>query len=104
MALTITVVKRFRPNAGVRRGIVAITFDDQGPTWTVTPADFKLRGLYNLILPAQIDGFVLSYIPTSNAAGGVIEGREEADGASALQQLDAGNLETKVVRVEYVGY
>ena len=100
MALTITVVKRFKPQSGVRRGLVDITFDDSGPSWTVAASDFGLNGLWDLRLPAAVDGFVLGF----KAATPAIEAWEEADGAGALQACDASDLNTKVVRAEYIGY
>ena len=103
MSLSFAVVKRFKPKQGVRRGLVDITFDDQGPTWAIANTDFKINGLRNLILPAHIDGFVLSYIPTSVTAG-TIDTRQEAGGASALGASDVGDMSAKVVRAEYVGY
>lgn len=100
MSLTITAVKRFKPESGVRKGIVDITFDTGGPSWTVTAAMFKINGLWNLRIQPVVDGYLLSFKASTLA----IEGWEEQDGGSALQALDAGDLSTKVVRAEYVGW
>lgn len=104
-ALTFTAIKRFKPHAGVRRGIIDITFDSSGPTWTVTKADLKLPGgIWNLVFPAHKDGFVLASVPVAGHQTITIDAREEADGASALQAIDAADLNTKVARAEYTGY
>lgn len=105
MSLTFTVVKRFKPQSGVRRGLVDITFDTGGPTWTVTKAELGLPGgVWDLRLPAHIDGFVLAPVVVAGNQTITIDAREEADGATALQALDASDLNTKVVRAEYIGY
>lgn len=105
MALTFTHIKKFKPQSGVRRGIVDITFDTGGPTWSVTKANLKLPGgILKLILPAHIDGFVLADVPVAGNQSVTIDAREEADGATAMQAIDASDLNTKVVRAEYIGY
>ena len=103
MSLTFTTIKRFKPENGVRRGLVDITFDASGPTWAITNANFKLNGLWNLIMPAHKDGFVLAYVPSTILAG-TIDARQEADSGSALKAIDPSDINTKVVRVEYVGF
>lgn len=104
-ALTFTSVKRFKPQAGIRRGIVDITFDASGPTWTVTVADLSLQNaILSLQLPAHIDGFVLATVPVAGNATVTIDARQEADTASAMKAADAADLDTKVVRAEYTGY
>ena len=107
MALTFTVVKRFRPHAGVRRGLIDITFDALGPTWIVTKANLSLKGkIWNLILPAHIDGFVLASVPVSGNATITIDARQEESVAAGggLVAAAASDLNTKVVRCEYIGY
>ena len=106
-ALTFTPVKRFKPHAGVRRGLVDITFDTAGPTWSVTKADLALKGgIWNLILPAHIDGFVLSSVPVALHQTITIDSRQEEAVAAGggLVASTAGDLNTKVVRAEYIGY
>ncbi len=104
-ALTFTVVKRFKPQAGIRRGIIDITFDALGPTWTVTVANLGLQNaILSLQLPAHIDGFVLATVAVSGNATVTIDARESAATNIALPAIDAGDLDTKVVRAEYTGY
>jgi len=105
-ALTFTVVKRFKPQAGIRRGILDITFDSSGPTWTVTVANL---GLQNVVLnltfaSPHIDGFIVGTVPVAGNATVTISAMEEADAAGAMQAIDAADLNTKVMRVEYTGY
>ena len=103
MALTFTVVKRFRPHAGVRRGLMDITFDSSGPTWVVTAVNFKLpKKLWDLRLPAHVDGFVLGFV----AATLTIDARQEESVAAGggLVAAGAADLNTKVVRAEYIGF
>lgn len=105
--LTFTVVRRFRTHAGVRRGLIDITFDDQGPTWEVTKADLKLvGGILNLVLPAHIDGFVVSAVPVAGHQTITLDARQEEATAAGggLLAATAGDLDTKVVRAEYVGW
>jgi len=104
-ALTFTVVKRFKPQSGIRRGVIDITFDATGPTFTITIADLKLQGqIMNLTLPGHIDGFVLGVVAVAGNKTIQIVVREEADAAGALQLADAADIDTKVVRVEYLGF
>lgn len=106
-ALTFTVVKRFKPHAGIKRGILAITFDSSGPTWSVTKANLSLKGgVWNLILPAHIDGFVLASVPVAGNQTITIDARQEEAVAAGggLVAAGAADLNTKVVRAEYVGY
>ena len=105
MSLTFTAVKRFKPQSGVRRGLVDITFDTGGPTWTVAKADLKLPGgIWDLKFPAHIDGYVLASVPVAGNQTITIDAREEADGATAMQAIDASDLNAKVVRAEYIGW
>lgn len=107
MALSFTVVKRFKPQSGVRRGLVDITFDSSGPTWTVTKANLKLPGgIWALKLPAHIDGFVLGMVAVAGNQTITIDARQEESVAAGggLVAAGASDLNTKVVRVEYIGY
>lgn len=105
-ALTFTVVKRFKPQAGIRRGIIDITFDTGGPTWTVTVANLGLQNaVLNLTFASpHIDGFIVGTVPVAGNATVTISAMEEADGAGAMQAIDASDLSTKVMRAEYTGY
>ena len=104
-ALTFTVVSRFKPHDGVRRGIVTITFDGSGPTWAIVPADFKLTGIFTVFIQPHVDGFVLNYIRVSNVSG-TIDARQEESAAAGGGLVAAGatDLDTKVVTAEYIGF
>ncbi len=103
--LTFTVVKRFKPQAGIRRGIIDITIDALGPTWSITAANLGLQGtILNLQLTGQVDGWVFGVIPVSGNATITMEARKEADSTGALQQITAADAENSVVRAEYTGY
>lgn len=107
MALTFTVVKRFKPQAGVRRGIVNITFDTGGPTWSVTKADLKLPGgIWDLKFPAHVSGFVVASVPVAGNQTIDVDARQEEAVAAGggLVALTAGQLNGLVMRAEYQGY
>ena len=103
--LSFAAVKRFKPQAGIKMGLLDLTFDDQGPTWTVTKAMLGLAGgILKLILPAHIGEHESVDVPVAGHQTVTISAREEADGGTAMQAIDAGDLNTKVVRVMYIGY
>jgi len=101
--LTFTIVKRFKPQAGIRRGIVDITFDTGGPTWAVLATDLRLTRILKLHLPAHVGGYVLGDVPVVGNASVTIDAREEADGGTLMQAIDASDLNALVARCEYVG-
>lgn len=107
MALTITAVKRFRTVQGVRRGLVDITFDADGPTWSVTKAMLKLPGgILRLNLTGHLNGFVLGVIQVAGNQTCTIDARQEEAVAAGGGLLAAGasDLNTATVRGEYTGY
>ena len=53
---------------------------------------------------SHIDGFVVGTVPVAGNATVTIDAREEADGADAMGAADAADLDTKVMRAEYIGY
>ena len=103
--LTFTVVKRFKPHAGVRRGIIDITLDASYASggWAITAANLGIKGaavILNLIVPAHKAGFHLEWDQVNSK----IKAYEEQDTTAASQEIDAADLSTEVIRVEYVGY
>lgn len=103
MSLTFTIVKRFKPLDGIRRGIVDITFDATyiATGWPVTPADLRLNGLAQIDLPATVNetGIMIGWdYGSSPLAGGKILAKAGVGGADVSNQLSA-----VVVRGEYIG-
>lgn len=94
--LGIAVVKRFKPQSGVRRGLIDITFDGSYSAggWAVLAADLKLNGILDIRLPS-VEGKTLQWVPST--------GKIAAHEASG-DELDGNELDTAVARCEYIGY
>ncbi len=105
MALTFTAVKRFKPQSGIRRGIIDITLDAAYAAggWAITAANLSIKGagvILNLIVPAHKNGYHLEWDQVNSK----IKAYQEQDTAAASKEIDAGDLNTQVIRCEYVGY
>lgn len=95
--LTFTPVKRFKPVAGVKRGIIDITFDGTYPAggWVVAAADLGLTSkLWNLKLQSR-GGIQISF---DHANSKIIAYEASGD------PIDSNELDTVVSRAEYVGF
>lgn len=69
--------------------------------WAVEAADFNLTAIIALIIPnVTPGGYALSW----DRANGKIKAFEEADGGTALQEIDGTELDTVVLDVLVVGY
>lgn len=107
MAITITKVTTSPPlirSGGLKIGLVDITFDDQGPSWTITAAALNLQGLLMLLPTPSKDGYVFEADPALAPTSIALLAKEEADGAGAMGAADASDLNEAVARVAYIGY
>jgi len=103
MALAFANFKRKPPQkGGWRGGYVDITLDGAFPTggWPITAANLVLNTLHNLIPPASKNGFPLEFDHVNSK----IIAYQEADGASALGEIDAADLSGAVIRCWYEGW
>ena len=103
MALAFANFKRMAPKkGGFRSGYVDITLDASYSSggWAITAANLVLSTLHNLIPPGSKNGFVLEW----DHVNGKLKAYQEADGASALGEIDAADLSAAVVRCFYEGW
>lgn len=93
--LTFTPVKRFKPVNGIKRGVIDITLDADMPAggWPVTAADFDLRKLYNVKVPS-VNGYTGRFDQVNSK---IVYHEGIAD------EVDTNELDTVVIRCEYVG-
>jgi hypothetical protein len=99
MAHTFAFVKREHHRRGIRRGIVDITLDSNGPTFAVAASDLNLTEIINIVPPAHKAGYHIEW----DHVNGNIKAYEEADTTSASGAADASDLNGEVLRCEYVG-
>lgn len=104
-ALTFAAVKRFKPHAGIKRGIIDITFDAvyAAGGWAITAANLGITGagvILTLVPPAHKNGYHLEWDQVNSK----LKAYQEQDTASLSKEIDAGDLDTQVARCEYVGY
>lgn len=79
-----------------------ITLDDSYAAggWAIAAADLNLTTIRNIYPPAaSITGFVLAW----DHVNGKLMAFEEADGATAMQEIDATDLDAAVIRCRYEG-
>ena len=102
MALSFTFKRKHPQKGGFRSGYVDITLDAAYPSggWPITAANLVLSTLHNLMPPGSKNGFVLEW----DHVNGKLKAYQEADGASALGEIDAADLSTAVVRCFYEGW
>lgn len=104
MALTFGTTKRIniKDAGGWRFGIVDITLDGAYAAggWEITAANLGISTLYLLIPASARSGYVLEW----DQVNGKLKAYQEADGATAMGEIDAGDLDTVVVRCLYIGY
>lgn len=104
-ALTFTVVKRFKPQSGIRRGVIDITLDAAygAGGWAITGANLGIKGqgtISLLIPPGSKNGYPLEW----NQVAGKLKAYQESDTVGAMKEIDAGDLSAAVIRCEYIGY
>ena len=104
-ALTFTPVKRFKPHAGVRRGIIDITLDAAygAGGWAITAANLGIKGagvILALIPPGSKSGYPLEWDQVNSK----LKAYQEVGAAGAMAEIDAADLSTVVIRCEYIGY
>lgn len=106
MALTFASLKGIPPfKGGWIFGLVDITLDNAYTAggWAITAANVGLPTggtLYCLIPSPSKGGYVLEW----DQVNGKLQAFQEADGAGAMAEIDAADLNGEVVRCLVIGY